>query len=218
MKYLIINADDFGYSKGINRGIIEALRDGIVTSTSVMVDGVAAQEASLLNGNKGISVGLHFVLPDENIEHELEFQRQLEKFGTLMGRQPDHIDVHKPRPNNYPPAIPILEKYSNEHKVPVRNMGFANFIRSFFGLNTDDNSLHEEKVSKSGLKIALADVNQGFNELMCHVGYSDDYLRKHSSYNDFREIELATLKSKEAKHLIKDMDITLCTWHNIKVI
>lgn len=34
---LIVNADDFGYSDGVNLGIIEAHRSGIVTSTSAMV-------------------------------------------------------------------------------------------------------------------------------------------------------------------------------------
>lgn len=37
-RYLIVNADDFGDSYGINKGIIEVIRNGIVTSTSVMVD------------------------------------------------------------------------------------------------------------------------------------------------------------------------------------
>ncbi|TGU42153.1 ChbG/HpnK family deacetylase, partial [Mesorhizobium sp. M00.F.Ca.ET.186.01.1.1] len=35
---LIVNADDFGYSKGVNLGIIEAHRAGVVTSTTTMVN------------------------------------------------------------------------------------------------------------------------------------------------------------------------------------
>ena len=38
MKYLIVNGDDFGASRGINRGILEAHQDGILTSTSLFVD------------------------------------------------------------------------------------------------------------------------------------------------------------------------------------
>ena len=38
MKRLIINADDFGLSPGVNRGIVEAFREGILTSTTMLVN------------------------------------------------------------------------------------------------------------------------------------------------------------------------------------
>ena len=46
MKYLIVNGDDFGASHGINRGIVEACRNGILTSASLMVRESAAAEAA----------------------------------------------------------------------------------------------------------------------------------------------------------------------------
>ena len=48
-KYLVINADDFGASVGINRGIVESHAKGVVTSTSLMVYGRAVQEAVALS-------------------------------------------------------------------------------------------------------------------------------------------------------------------------
>jgi predicted glycoside hydrolase/deacetylase ChbG (UPF0249 family) len=45
-KYLIVNADDFGQSAGINRGIIAAHEQGMVTSASLMVRWPAAHEAA----------------------------------------------------------------------------------------------------------------------------------------------------------------------------
>lgn len=48
MSYLIINADDFGFSQGVNAAIIQAHEEGILTSTSLMVTGDAAQEAIAL--------------------------------------------------------------------------------------------------------------------------------------------------------------------------
>lgn len=54
------------------------------------------------------------------------------------------------------------------------------------------------------------------NLFMCHVGYSDNYLRGRSSYNDIREKELEVLVSQEAKELIKDFGVTLCSWKEVK--
>ena len=63
MKRLIINADDFGLSDGANRAVIRAYREGILTSTSLMVRGRAFAEAvSLARENPGLQVGLHLTL------------------------------------------------------------------------------------------------------------------------------------------------------------
>lgn len=63
MKYLIVNADDLGYTPGVNAGIIKAHREGIVTSTTVMTNMPAAQEGlALLDRNPGLEAGVHLVL------------------------------------------------------------------------------------------------------------------------------------------------------------
>lgn len=57
---LIVNADDFGRSSSINTAIIQAHREGILTSASLMVHGEAADEAvALAKENPGLGVGLH---------------------------------------------------------------------------------------------------------------------------------------------------------------
>jgi hopanoid biosynthesis associated protein HpnK len=63
MKELIINADDFGLSKGANKAIIKAWQEGVLTSASLMVGGGAFTEAvSLAKENPGLQVGLHLTL------------------------------------------------------------------------------------------------------------------------------------------------------------
>lgn len=216
MKYLIINSDDFGYTQGINKGIIEAHTKGIVTSTSLMVDERAAEDATALSEYKNLSVGLHFVLPEKEESGREEFERQLAKFKFLFGRDPDHIDIHKPRPHNYPQVEHLLVEYSKSHKIPVRNIGHAKLIKSFFGLNNDGSGpLNESRVTIEGLSKALEEVEDGYNEIMCHVGYSDDELRGLSSYSDVREKELATLTSDDAKQLIMENGINLCNWRQV---
>ncbi len=63
MKQLIINADDFGLSSAANQAIIKAWREGILTSTSLMVGGATFDEAvKLAQENSGLQVGLHLTL------------------------------------------------------------------------------------------------------------------------------------------------------------
>jgi hopanoid biosynthesis associated protein HpnK len=63
VKRLIVSGDDFGAAPEVNAGIIRAHRDGILTSTSLMVTGDAAAEAvALARANPRLAVGLHLVL------------------------------------------------------------------------------------------------------------------------------------------------------------
>ena len=60
---LIVNADDFGLSKGQNYGIIEACRRGVVTSTTALINGEAVEHAAQLSRElPELGVGMHFVL------------------------------------------------------------------------------------------------------------------------------------------------------------
>jgi chitin disaccharide deacetylase len=60
---LIVNADDLGWTAGVNRGIAEAHRNGIVTSASLLANGDAFAEAvALARGTSGLGVGVHLNL------------------------------------------------------------------------------------------------------------------------------------------------------------
>lgn len=64
-KRLIVNADDFGMSKEITDGIIKAHQDGIVTSTSLMVNMPDSERAaSLVKQIPSLDVGIHLNLTD----------------------------------------------------------------------------------------------------------------------------------------------------------
>src|SRR5260370_39846450 len=108
---LIVNADDFGQSDGVNRGIIEAHEAGIVRSASLMVRWpVAAQAAAYGRKHPALSLGLHFdfgewicrrrrwnnvyeVVPDEDVGAVgLEAERQLARFRRLAARHPAALD------------------------------------------------------------------------------------------------------------------------------
>jgi chitin disaccharide deacetylase len=62
---LIVNADDLGWTAGVNRGIAEAHRNGIVTSASLLANGQAfAEAAELARATRGLGVGVHLNLND----------------------------------------------------------------------------------------------------------------------------------------------------------
>ena len=66
MKKLIINADDLGLTSGVNRGILRAFQDGVVTSASLLVTGSAFEDAvALARLNPELEVGLHLALVEE---------------------------------------------------------------------------------------------------------------------------------------------------------
>jgi len=65
VRQLIINADDFGFTSGVNRAIGEAHTRGIVTSSTLMAGGLAFSEAAQLAKNfPQLSIGCHVVLID----------------------------------------------------------------------------------------------------------------------------------------------------------
>jgi hopanoid biosynthesis associated protein HpnK len=60
---IILNADDFGRSVEINRAILQAHREGVLTSASLMVTGAAAEDAvAIARSTPSLAVGLHVVL------------------------------------------------------------------------------------------------------------------------------------------------------------
>ena len=206
---MIVNADDFGYSLGVNRGIIEAYEKGIVTSTSVMVDGIGAHEAAELKKFPDLSLGLHLTFKNL-VRIGPELHRQLEKFIHIVGAEPDHIDTHKIITTEGE-LKDILEAYCNLKGIPLRRHSGAQFIGTYFGPHANDD------LSPNMLMKAIDEATDEYNEIMCHPGYSDDYLYENSSYNEQREAELKTLCDPEIKRYIADRGLELCNWRQMRL-
>lgn len=75
---LVANADDFGLSSGINRGIKSAYCEGILRSASLMPNGPAFDDAvGIARANPGLGVGVHISLVDERCIAPVERLRGL---------------------------------------------------------------------------------------------------------------------------------------------
>lgn len=67
MRQLIVNADDFGLTRGINRAILELHRQGVLTSATLMANAPATGDAiALAQQTPSLGVGCHIVLVDGN--------------------------------------------------------------------------------------------------------------------------------------------------------
>lgn len=84
MRRLIVNADDFGFTSGVNRGIVEAHSRGIVTSSTLMANGPAfADAAHLAKTVPTLSIGCHVVLIDGQPVLSAELVPSLTRAGNL---------------------------------------------------------------------------------------------------------------------------------------
>src|SRR5215813_10197839 len=113
-RYVIVNADDFGYSQGVTRGIIDAHERGIVTSASFMVRKPNAVDAArYCRSSSTLDVGLHIDLGEWVFRNDKwqplyqfvdlgdpgavdkEVSGQVSAFLDLVGRGPTHLDSHQ---------------------------------------------------------------------------------------------------------------------------
>jgi chitin disaccharide deacetylase len=214
MRRLIVNADDFGLTDGVNRGIIDAHVGGIVTSASLMVDATAAEQAArLMNEHPALSVGLHFVDDGPDLDEpghaEREFARQLERFRALTRSEPTHVDshhhVHVTRMSTFTPLVASLG-------VPLRGDGRVRYLGAFFGHPRTGEVDHERIRPPFLLRLLEAEATRGISELGCHPGRVTAEL--HSSYGPEREIELATLTEPGLRDRIEALGLTLASYHD----
>lgn len=200
MKCIVVNGDDLGASPGVNRGISEAHRHGLLTSVSLLVNMPASQEgARLARDLPGLSVGLHANLADAsgrplvNLETgercRTVLHEQIRSFGELMGRPPTHLDAHHNLHRN-PRLLPYFLEAADRRGLPLREHSPVRYFSRFYGQWGGE--IHLEQISVRGLiDLVETEIPAGVTEIGCHPGYCDPQLR--SSYRMEREVELRTL-------------------------
>ena len=218
MKYCIVNADDFGASEGINRGVLDAHERGVLTSTSLMVERPAAESAAAAaRGRPSLGVGLHFELasprgaPLDSERARRALAAQLERFETLMDALPTHLDAHH-NLHRLPELAPCFEEVAARHGLPLREHGPVQYFSRFYG--RWDGESHPEQISVERLLAMLADEIEGpITEVACHPGYRDPGFR--SEYDIERETELLTLCDPALRAGIDQLGIQLIDYRDL---
>lgn len=148
MKHLIINADDFGLTKGINAAVIRAHKCGTLTSATLMAGGLAWQEAAeLALANPSLGVGVHLtlsalkpVLPPEQVpslvnqegcfrkqfwraplwnkDHVAKEWRAQIQRLVQAGLRPTHLDSHH-HTHLWPGLTEIVSSLAREYGIPA---------------------------------------------------------------------------------------------------
>jgi chitin disaccharide deacetylase len=229
---LIINADDFGQSDGVNEGIIHAHEQGVVTSASLMVRGDAAVAAATYAKHRPqLSVGLHIdlgewtfksgewlpmyaVVPldNERLVHA-EIHRQLEMFRNLLHRNPTHIDSHQ-HVHRHGAALSVAAALAEELHVPLRHCNsLIRYCGHFYGQPSTLVS-DEHAVSAEALVGIIGTLSPGITELACHPGCDEalpgDYVKE-------RLWETRALCSREVKAAIQSATVRLCSFDSPEV-
>lgn len=200
IKCIVMNGDDLGVSPGVSRGICEAHRRGLLTSTSLMVNMPASEQgARQARDLPGLSVGLHANLADASGRPLADFHtgercravldEQVGTFWELMGRPPTHLDAHH-NLHRDPRLLPYFLEAADRYGLPLREHSPVRYFSGFYGQWRGET--HPERISVRGLiDLVETQIPAGVTEIGCHPGYCDPQLR--SSYRVEREIELRTL-------------------------
>ena len=215
MRLLIVTADDFGLSHGVNRGIVEAHREGILTSTSLMVHRPAAEQAAALaRESPALSVGLHLELDPAAADVPTELDRQLGRFTDLVGAPPTHVDSHHDVHKN-PRVLPHVQAWAERIGVPVRGGSRVRHLSKFYGQWGGET--HLEQISVEGLlRLLDAELGPGATELTCHAGYVDEGLT--SSYTVEREAELRTLCDPRVRPALAERGVRLVGFRDLPAL
>ena len=225
--YVVVNADDFGLSHGVNAGIVQAHEHGIVSSATLMVHGEAASAAAAYARTRPqLGLGLHVDLwesvlrqgewvriyqrCDETPEAvHAEVQQQLQRFRDLVGREPDHLDTHQ-HVHRGAPVDAVLASIASALRLPVRAAGGFGYLGGFYGQD-DHGDPYAEGTTPERLIELINGLPRGrVTELSCHpADIADNDPLGGTMYRAGRNIERSTLMHASVRQRAAQADVRL---------
>lgn len=238
---LIINADDLGYDPAVTRGIVESMRVGVVSSTTMIVNGPHSEDAGKRVSGAALGIGLHLnlarwapvsrvpktllsadgmfaeedaaVLPPEVVEAET--LAQLDRLKALTGRSASHLDVHK-HLHRHPQVLEGVARAALKRKLPLRSVdpGMRKLLKAR-GVVTNDTFVGDAGES------AYWTLDQLRTQLWALPSEGTVELMCHagyapiavkSGYGAQREVELRTFTSAQARQWLDAHQLQPTTW------
>ena len=232
IKRLIVNADDYGLSEGVCLGILKAHRDGILTSTTCMmnmenIEKYLEMTKDYPNLGLGVHLNITVVKPLTNVsfvdekgnfksrdtytnreaivsQEELyqEWKAQIEKFIKIMGHKPTHLDSHH-HVHLLNSNIDVALKLAHEYDLPIRQETYLQ--KDFEPVYFEELFYNQDATFEMIDTILHKDVKN--YELMCHPAMIDWKLYQISSYKLRRAHELDIICSQKAKEMTKKIEL-----------
>lgn len=236
-KFLVVNADDLGFSHDMNAAIEELHRAGRISNTSLMVDGDCLDEAmAIVARNPKLGIGLHLDLaavigfkqiPYEEMRANLrqpeaqaavvaEVTRQITRYKEL-GLEFTHLDGHR-----HFHALPELFEVVIETAVAhgLKTVRLTNswllprtpsvfwdegYLRRAEGLLARHGVRYVDRFVYGCNEYGAGDFVPGWNELMVHVGYDDEFYSR----------EYRLLASDAFARILKESAVELKTYRDL---
>jgi predicted glycoside hydrolase/deacetylase ChbG (UPF0249 family) len=239
LKYLIPNADDFGFTRDVNDGIVEAHCHGILTATTLMANGAAFDHAvELARENPDLDIGVHLVLVDlpgfpptipqllfslGRIRIYDELVRQVQKV-LDAGLKPTHLDTHK-HTHLLPQVFKAVTRIAEEFDIPWVRRRFGPFrllpargCRTT-GFKSTDHFTGFRLTGRYGpaeLTELIRGLPEGSTEFMCHPGLCTDELRAaRTRLKESRRRELDALVSPEVRAAFEESGVKLARYRDL---
>lgn len=197
---LLIVADDYGYGAGYDLGVLEAAQAGAIDAVGVMVSRAGIEPGPLLE--TGISIGLHLELEpgrgrragaEERDRARTAIEAQIDRFGELFGRLPDHLDGHRHCHARAGLGV-VVSDAATRIGARVRSVDARHRrLLRCRGVSTPDALVGRYDPAGPAVPPELADPGSlpALTEWMVHPGYPDRLAN--SSYDEARAEDLAVL-------------------------
>jgi predicted glycoside hydrolase/deacetylase ChbG (UPF0249 family) len=226
---LIVNADDFGRSSAINAGVLRGHLEGIVTSASLMVRHPgAAQAVAAARATPRLGLGLHLDLCEwelmgaewrstycvvdtqdrQTVEREVE--HQLERFRSLVGGEPSHLDSHQ-HVHREEPVRSVAVEAAGALGIPLREHGAVRYCGAFYGQERHGRP-YPEGITPAALAALIRELSPGVTELACHPAAAAESF---TSYSAERPIELAALCHPTVRDSVAEGGVELCSFRDL---
>jgi len=227
-RHVIVNADDFGRSHGINRGVVAAHQHGIVTSASLMVSWPASRDAaSYTRDFPRLDVGLHLDFAEWNFTSGRwrplyervdlsdapairdEAWRQIERFDQLIGSPPSHVDSHQ-HVHRSEPARSVVLEIGTELGIVVRGEDPIVSHRGDFYGQSGTGDPNPGAITPEALIALFDSLEAPVTEISCHPAEGDE---SGSVYAQERDVERRTLCQSTVCESLEPLGIALTSFH-----